>query len=660
LCIFWGQFSYHQSHAHPVLSHIPFYLCAMSDFIEHECGLALVRLLQPLDYYLEKYGTAWYGLNVLHVLMQKQINRGQDGAGIGTIKLNVAPGTRYIDRQRSIEEAPVKDIFAQVARQVKSATNGVAITKENVASLKEVTPFLGELLVGHVRYGTHGDYTIEKCHPFHRQNNWMSRNLLVAGNFNMTNVDELVQTLIELGQHPKEKTDTVTVMEKIGHFLDEQNDELFRKYRNEGHNHQTISQLIQSNIDIESILKPSAKRWDGGYLMSGVLGHGDAFVLRDPSGIRPGYYYMDEEIVVVASERPAIQAAIGASFEDIHELDPGRALIIRKNGEISQPEILPAMERKACSFERIYFSRGTDKEIYEERLKMGELLVPAIVEAIDHDFKNTVFGFIPQTAESSYLGMVKGIDAHLINHRILSVKSNPDLPEEEVQELMNLRARVEKVVHKDAKIRTFITQDQDRNAIVSAGYDVTYGILKPKQDRLVILDDSIVRGTTLKQSIFTVLARLEPKAIVLVSAAPQIRYPDCYGINMSRMSEFIAFKAAVELLKESGQESILEEVYHDAKMEMQKLEGEIVNHVKRIYKPFTPEQISTKIAELVRPENFQIPITILFQTLEHLHQASPNHTGDWYFSGDYPTPGGMKVVNRAYVNWFEGNNERSY
>lgn len=631
----------------------------MSDFIEHECGLALVRLLQPFDYYVKKYGTAWHGLNVLHVLMQKQINRGQDGAGIGTIKLNVAPGTRYIDRQRSIEEAPVKDIFAQVAKQVGIATQNTPITAENAEAMKGIAPFLGEVLLGHVRYGTHGDYTIEKCHPFHRQNNWMSRNLLVAGNFNMTNVEELVQTLIELGQHPKEKTDTVTVMEKIGHFLDEQNEVLFQQFKKEGFSHQEISQKIQSNIDLESILKPSAKRWDGGYLMSGLLGHGDAFVLRDPSGIRPGYYYADDEIIVVASERPAIQAAIGASFESIQEITPGSALIIKKDGTLTNPSILDAQERKSCSFERIYFSRGTDREIYQERLKMGELLVPSIVSAINNDFKNTVFGFIPQTAESSYLGMVKGIDAHLINHRVSTIKNNPHLPEEEVQELLNLRARVEKVIHKDAKIRTFITQDADRNAIVSAGYDVTYGILQPHQDRLVILDDSIVRGTTLKQSIFTVLARLQPKEIVLVSAAPQIRYPDCYGINMSRMSEFIAFKAAVELLKETGQSSILDAVYRDAKAELEKEEN-IINHVKRVYRPFSVEQISQKIAELVRPENFQIPIQIIFQSLENLHQSSPEHTGDWYFSGDYPTPGGMKVVNRAYVNWYEGNNERSY
>lgn len=631
----------------------------MSDFIEHECGLALVRLLQPFDYYVKKYGTAWHGLNVLHVLMQKQINRGQDGAGIGTIKLNVAPGTRYIDRQRSIEEAPVKDIFTQVAKQVGIATQNTPITAENAEAMKGIAPFLGEVLLGHVRYGTHGDYTIEKCHPFHRQNNWMSRNLLVAGNFNMTNVEELVQTLIELGQHPKEKTDTVTVMEKIGHFLDEQNEVLFQQFKKEGFSHQEISQKIQSNIDLESILKPSAKRWDGGYLMSGLLGHGDAFVLRDPSGIRPGYYYADDEIIVVASERPAIQAAIGASFESIQEIAPGSALIIKKDGTLTNPSILDAQERKSCSFERIYFSRGTDREIYQERLKMGELLVPSIVSAINNDFKNTVFGFIPQTAESSYLGMVKGIDAHLINHRVSTIKNNPHLPEEDVQELLNLRARVEKVIHKDAKIRTFITQDADRNAIVSAGYDVTYGILQPHQDRLVILDDSIVRGTTLKQSIFTVLARLQPKEIVLVSAAPQIRYPDCYGINMSRMSEFIAFKAAVELLKETGQSSILDDVYRDAKAELEKEEN-IINHVKRVYRPFSVEQISKKIAELVRPENFQIPIQILFQSLENLHQSSPEHTGDWYFSGDYPTPGGMKVVNRAYVNWYEGNNERSY
>jgi amidophosphoribosyltransferase len=462
-----------------------------------------------------------------------------------------------------------------------------------------------------------------------------------------------------LGQHPKEKTDTVTVMEKIGHFLDEQNEVLFQQFKKEGFSHQEISQKIQSNIDLESILKPSAKRWDGGYLMSGLLGHGDAFVLRDPSGIRPGYYYADDEMIVVASERPAIQAAIGASFESIQEIAPGSALIIKKDGTLTNPSILDAQERKSCSFERIYFSRGTDREIYQERLKMGELLVPSIVSAINNDFKNTVFGFIPQTAESSYLGMVKGIDAHLIKHRVSTIKNNPHLPEEDVQELLNLRARVEKVIHKDAKIRTFITQDADRNAIVSAGYDVTYGILQPHQDRLVILDDSIVRGTTLKQSIFTVLARLQPKEIVLVSAAPQIRYPDCYGINMSRMSEFIAFKAAVELLKETGQSSILDDVYRDAKAELEKEEN-IINHVKRVYRPFSVEQISRKIAELVRPENFQIPIQIIFQSLENLHQSSPEHTGDWYFSGDYPTPGGMKVVNRAYVNWYEGNNERSY
>lgn len=632
----------------------------MSDFIKHECGLALIRLLKPLDFYREKYGTAFYGLNKLHLLMQKQHNRGQDGAGIGTIKLNVQPGNKYIDRLRSIADQPLKDIFGQIDKTFVEEQRKNPQFFDNGETMKENLPYMGELLLGHLRYGTFGGYSIESCHPFLRQNNWMSRNLVCAGNFNMTNVDELVQNLIELGQHPKEKSDTVTVMEKIGHFLDEENERLFQQFKKEGHSNQRISELIQEHLDVKDILIRSSKRWDGGYLMSGLFGHGDAFILRDPAGIRPGFWYADDEIVVVASERPAIQTAFGLKAHQVKEVTPGSAIIIKRNGHVEETPILDRIPEKQCTFERIYFSRGSDADIYIERMKLGELLCEEILGLVANNFENTVFSYIPNTAEVAFLGMVKGMESILNKQRtaeIVAMGSNPD--PERIEKLLTLRPRVEKAVIKDAKMRTFITQDSDRDDLVSYVYDTTFGILKENVDSLVIIDDSIVRGTTLKQSILRVLDRLDPKQVIIVSSAPQIRYPDCYGINMSRMSEFIAFKAAVSLLKKRGMESLIEEVYNQAIEELNKPVCE-VNAVKRIYEPFTDQEIADEVVNLVRPETMKAEVKVVFQTIEKLHQACPNHHGDWYFSGDYPTPGGIRVVNRAFANWFEGSNERSY
>lgn len=634
----------------------------MSDQIKHECGIALIRLLKPFDYYQKKYGTALYGLNKLYLLMEKQSNRGQDGAGIATIKLDVPPGERYISRHRSTAAKAVPEIFEHVLSRFKEVEQTDPEKLKNGAWLKTHLPYMGELLLGHLRYGTYGRNSIENCHPFLRQNNWMTRNLVVAGNFNMTNVEELVEQLLELGQHPKEKSDTVTVLEKIGHFLDDENQTLFDYYRSLNHDNVEISRLIAENLDITKILTRSARSWDGGYAICGLVGHGDAFVMRDPMGIRPAFYYHDEEIAVVASERPAIQTALNIPIEKIREIRPGHALVIKKDGRISENEFRAAGTKKSCSFERIYFSRGTDASIYQERKKLGRLLVPTVLKEVQHDIRNTVFSYIPNTAEVAYYGFSDGVEDWVRNHQKEQIKAKGSaLNDADLEEIMSLRPRIEKVPMKDAKLRTFITQDSDRDDMVSHVYDTTYGVVQKGSDNLVVIDDSIVRGTTLKKSILRILDRLGPKKIIIVSSAPQIRYPDCYGIDMSRMGEFVAFQAAIALLKERKMETLIDDVYQQCKAAISQpgaIEAE--NFVKAIYAPFTDEEISAKICQIIRPEEMKAELSVIYQKISDLHIACPEHLGDWYFSGDYPTPGGNRVVNRAFMNYVEGKNARAY
>lgn len=633
----------------------------MSDAIKHECGIALIRLKQPLQYYVDKYGTAFYGINKLHLLMEKQHNRGQDGAGVANIKLDMEPGERYISRYRSIDPKPIQDIFEHINERFQVIGEEDPAKLKDVAYLKKHAGFTGELFLGHLRYGTFGRNSIESCHPFLRQNNWITRNLVVAGNFNLTNVDELFSILLEIGQHPKEKSDTVTVLEKIGHYSDVENDELLGHYQSLGYSNQAAYKKIADQLDIEKILKNASADWDGGYAMAGLFGHGDAFVLRDPSGIRPAFWYEDEEVCVVASERPVIQTAFNLRTEAVHELTPGHALIIKKNGSVSEVAInAPKIENK-CSFERIYFSRGNDKDIYNERKNLGRFVVPNVLKTIDFDLDNTVFSFIPNTAESSFYGMIKGLEDHLNDRKfdaLVQLGANAD--PEKIKEIVYQRARIEKIIIKDAKARTFITQDDARDDMVAQVYDITYGSVVRGKDNLVVIDDSIVRGTTLKQSVLRILDRLGPKHIVIVSSAPQIRYPDCYGIDMAKMGDFIAFDAAIALLKEQGKGNIIDDVYRKSKAQENAPKEQIVNFVKEIYAPFTNEEISAKIAELLTPDNINASVQIVYQTVEDLHKACPGNTGDWYFTGDYPTPGGNKVVNKAFINYIEGKNERAY
>jgi amidophosphoribosyltransferase len=633
----------------------------MSDAIKHECGIALLRLKKPLAFYLEKYGTAFYGLNKLHLLMEKQSNRGQDGAGVANIKLDMLPGERYISRYRSIDSKPIQDIFNHINSRFEQIGDEDPKLLKDVSYLKKNAGFTGELFLGHLRYGTFGRNSIESCHPFLRQNNWITRNLVVAGNFNLTNVDELFDVLLRIGQHPKEKSDTVTVLEKIGHFLDVENEELYQKYKIEGRSNPEIYSLIAENIDISRILKKASEDWDGGYAMAGLIGHGDAFVLRDPSGIRPAFWYEDDEVCVVTSERPVIQTAFNLKSEQIRELQPGHALIIRKNGAIREELINTPKTPLKCSFERIYFSRGNDIEIYNERKALGKNIVPQVLKSIDYDLDNSVFSFIPNTAEVSFYGMIKGLEDYLNDRKFEAIKNlGPNYTEEALKEIVYQRARIEKIAIKDAKLRTFITQDDSRDDLVAHVYDITYGSLKRGIDNLVVIDDSIVRGTTLKQSILKILDRLDPKKIVVVSSAPQIRYPDCYGIDMAKLGDFIAFEAAITLLKENGKSEIITEVYEKCKSQIGLPKEEIVNHVKSIYSPFAAEEISKKIAELLTPENIKAEVSIVYQSIENLHVSCPDNKGDWYFTGNYPTPGGNKVVNTAFINWMEGKNQRAY
>lgn len=632
----------------------------MSDPIKHECGISLIRLLKPLEYYKEKYGTAFYGVNKMYLMMEKQHNRGQDGAGFASIKLDMNPGERYMSRVRSAEQQPIQDIFKQINDRINKSLEENEGLSEDVSRQKKEIPYIGELLLGHVRYGTFGKNSIESVHPFLRQNNWMHRNLIVAGNFNMTNVDELFENLVELGQHPKEMADTVTVMEKIGHFLDDAVAKIYKKIKKEGFNKREASPLIANRLNLAKVLRKAAKNWDGGYAMGGLVGHGDAFMLRDPAGIRPSYYYKDDEVVVVASERPVIQTVFNVKYDDVKELDPGNAIIIKKSGDVSFEEILAPTERKACSFERIYFSRGSDKEIYTERKELGKLVFPQILKAIDNDITNTVFSYIPNTAETSFFGMVKEAQNYLNRKKeeqILAIGAG--ITKEQLHQILEVRPRIEKVAIKDAKLRTFITQDSSRDDLVTHVYDISYGSVR-KEDNLVIIDDSIVRGTTLKKSILRMLDRLSPKKIIVVSSAPQIRYPDCYGIDMAKLEDFIAFKAALALHKEKDTTNLIEGIYKKCLAQVNSKDKDVVNYVQEFYKPFTAIEISKKIGELLSPSTINAEVEIIYQTIENLHEACPKNLGDWYFTGNYPTPGGNRVVNRAFINFFEGKNERAY
>lgn len=631
----------------------------MSDSIQHECGIAFIRLLKPLDFYQQKYGSNLYGLKKLNLLMQKQHNRGQDGAGVGVIKLNAKPGNQYIYRRRESGSNAIAEIFTRIGKKINDVANKEQL--KDAEFLKTNAPFIGEVYLGHLRYGTYGSGSSDLCHPFLRQNNWMTRNLLLAGNFNMTNVDELFELLIDLGQHPREKADTITMLEKIGHFLDEENQRLFDEYKQLGLSNVEISEKISDSLDIYRILTRAMREVDGGYVLTGLIGNGDSFILRDPAGIRPCYYYTNDEIVVATSERPAIQTGFNIPISEIKELQPGNALIIRKDGTFSEVNVLEPLPKKACSFERIYFSRGNDRDIYLERKKLGYLLSKKVIDTIDADLKNTVFSYIPNTAATAFYGMIDGIHDYLTEYKaqeILKLGANPDV--DKLKEILSLKPRREKIAVKDVKLRTFITDDEHREDMVAHVYDVTYGLVKNSVDTLVVIDDSIVRGTTLRSSILRILDRLHPKRIVIVSSAPQIRYPDCYGIDMSRLSDFVAFQAMLGLLKDNNKEGLLKEVYEKCKAQENLPKEQIVNHVKTLYDQFTADEISNKIAEILTPPDLKAEVTIIYQSIENLHVACPENKGDWYFSGVYPTPGGNKVVNKAFINFMEGNKGRAY
>jgi amidophosphoribosyltransferase len=627
----------------------------MSDQILHECGVAMIRLRKPLSYYIEKYGTT-YAMNKMYILMEKQHNRGQDGAGVANIKIDVEPGRRYISRYRSIKAQPVAHLFKKISKKYKKAQKYGKDKFRDAHWLKENVAFTGELWLGHLRYGTHGMNSIENVHPFLRQNNWRSRNLVMAGNFNMTNVEELFDILVNLGQHPKEKVDTVTVMEKIGHFLDEEVQGLFERYKDKYSNRE-ISDIIENELDLHRVLKRACKDFDGGYTMAGLTGSGSAFVVRDPNGIRPAYFYADDEVVVVASEKPAIKTAFNVDYNQIEEIKPGHALVVSKSGEYGQYSVIKAGEKKACSFERIYFSRGNDPDIYRERKQLGRLLVPQVLRSINFDLRNTVFSYIPNTAETAFYGLMAGVEDYLINkQKEIIVDGKPSV--DSVEDIISFRPRIEKLVLKDVKLRTFITDDQHRDEMVAHVYDTTYEVIKKGKDTIVVMDDSIVRGTTLEKSILKMLDRLGPKKIVVVSSAPQIRFPDCYGIDMSKMREFVAFRAMIELLKDRGKDYMLGEVYE--KCTRARGHQSQQNYAKLLYEQFTDQEISQKISEIVRPPDMKAQLEVVFQTVDNLHKAIPNHSGDWYFTGNYPTAGGMKVVNRSYVNYMEGRLVRAY
>ena len=633
----------------------------MSDSIKHECGIALIRLRKPLEFYQVKYGDWRYGLEKLYLLMEKQHNRGQDGAGVVCIKTGLDPGKKYIFRHRSNNSNPIQEVFDSINNEFKKVEEQNPERLNDPDWAKNNLSFAGELFLGHLRYGTYGNYKIDYVHPVNRENNWKSRNLVLAGNFNLTNVEELFRELVDLGQTPKDFSDTVTILENVGHFLDQENQVLFERYKKEGYLNKDISPLIEKNISVTEILKNASRKWDGGYAMAGLLGHGDAFVVRDPWGIRPAFYYYDDEVVVVASERPVIQTVFNVPIEKVEEIPPGYAVISKNYGEITVEEIRKPELRKSCSFERIYFSRGSDRDIYQERMRLGEFLTPQILKAVDFDLENTVFSFIPNTAETAFYGMIKGAEKYLEKfkkEKVLQLKDN--LTAENLEDIIALKPRVEKIAVKDVKLRTFIAGDSGRDDLVGHVYDITYGTIREGKDKLVIIDDSIVRGTTLKYSIIRILDRLNPLKIVIVSSSPQIRYPDCYGIDMAKLSDFIAFRAAIQLLKDTGKQNVIDKVYKMCKEQEDVPKEKVINYVREIYKPFTPEQISDQIARMLKTNGINAELEIVYQSIENLHKAIPEHTGDWYFTGNYPTPGGNKVVNQSFINFIEGKNKRAY
>ena len=631
----------------------------MSDAIKHECGIGHIRLLKPLEFYKKKYGSSFYGINKMYLLMEKQHNRGQDGAGFASIKLDVEPGKRFISRIRSTEKQPIQDVFSKINERINKELKSDPSLPENIEKLKSKVPYLGEVLLGHVRYGTFGGNSVENVHPFLRRNNWMHRNLILAGNFNMTNSKELFESLVEIGQHPKEYTDTVIIMEEIGHFLDNSVRKIRKDLKKIELSKDEITKKISKKLDVFKILRKASKKWDGGYVIGGLLGHGDSFVVRDPNGIRPAFYYKDDEVVVVASERPAIQTAFNVNINKINELNSGDAIVIKNNGEVTIKNVTKAKENKSCSFERIYFSRGNDASIYQERKELGKLIMPAVLKEIDFNIKNTVFSYIPNTAETSFYGMIESVEEYLNDKKSEEIIGKKDLSEEKIKSILSVRPRIEKIAVKDVKLRTFITEDNSRDDLVEHVYDITYGVVK-KNDTLVIIDDSIVRGTTLKKSILKMLDRLNPKKIIIVSSAPQIRYPDCYGIDMANLDTLIAFNAALSLLKERGKESLIKKTYEKCKKELNLDDKNMKNHVKEIYDCFTAEEISEKIKDLLASEIKNRNVKIIFQSIENLHEACPESKGDWYFTGNYPTPGGNRVVNTAFVNFYEGNKKRAY
>jgi amidophosphoribosyltransferase len=633
----------------------------MSDQIRHECGIAMLRLLKPLEYYIEKYGTWSFGLQKIYLMMEKQHNRGQDGAGIAGIKLNVQPGNRYIFRQRSNKADSIKEVFSSIYEDIDKINQTHQFELNDPCFIRENVPFACDLYLGHLRYGTYGSYNIDYVHPVSRENNWRSKNLVMAGNFNLTNVSEVFNNLVELGQNPVDFSDTVTILENVGNRLDEENERLFKKYKEQKISKKDISPLIEKNLNVAAVLRNASKDWDGGYAMAGMIGHGDSFVMRDPAGIRPAYYYVDDEIVVIASERPVIQTVFNVKTDKVNELPPAHAIIIRASGEVSIEKIREETEPRKCSFERIYFSRGTDKAIYRERKKLGELLTPSVLKAIGFDLENTVFSYIPNTAESAFYGLIKGIEDYLNDYKVHAIlKKGNQLSLDELEKIISVKPRVEKIAVKDAKLRTFITEDKSRDDLVGHVYDVTYGVVRRGIDNLVVVDDSVVRGTTLKKSIIRILDKLDPRKIVVVSSSPQIRYPDCYGIDMAKLGDFIAFKAAIELLKKTGKESVITGVYKQAKVELEKPVEKIRNIVKDIYKPFSADEISLQISGMLKSKDINSEVEIVFQSIEGLHKACPGHTGDWYFTGNYPTPGGNKVVNQSFINYIEGRDERAY
>lgn len=632
----------------------------MSDSIKHECGIAMVRLRKPMEYYIEKYGTWSYGLQKMYLMMEKQHNRGQDGAGIAGIKMNVKPGNRYIYRQRSNKANSLKIIFGMIYEDIDALARTNPDSFNDPVFIRQNVPFACDIYLGHLRYGTYGNYNIDHVHPVSRENNWKSKNLVMAGNFNLTNVGEVFSSLVELGQNPVDFSDTVTILENVGHRLDEENERLFRKFKDEGYSKREISPLIEMDLDVASILRKASRNWDGGYAMAGMIGHGDAFVMRDPAGIRPAFYYMNDEIIVVASERPVIQTAFNVRTDDVAELPAAHALIIKTSGETTIERICEETEPRKCSFERIYFSRGTDKDIYKERKKLGELLTTPVLMAVDYDLEHTVFSYIPNTAESAFFGLIRGVESYMNKEKIDRILNAESIDRQALEKIINQCPRVEKIAVKDVKLRTFITEDSERDDLVGHVYDVTYGVIKRGVDNLVVIDDSIVRGTTLKKSIIRILDRLDPKKIIVVSSSPQIRYPDCYGIDMAKLGDFIAFRAAIGLLKDTGRCSLIDEVYNEAVAELKKPVGDMRNLVKEIYNPFCPDEISSKISSMLKSDEIKAEVVLVFQSIAGLHVACPGHLGDWYFTGNYPTPGGNKVVNQSFVNFIEGRNIRAY